>query len=73
MKSILEVDISKCVISRFYSNQTLTIIQELKNMGIGLKILINNNWETLSEYNLPFERFIILYDKNFQISDIGVY
>lgn len=60
-------------ISRFNENQTLSNIGELKKLSVGLKILKNNKWERLSEYKLPFERFIPLYDDNFKISDIGVY
>lgn len=57
----------------FSKNQSLKTIQELKNIGIGLKILKNNKWERLSEYKLPFERWVLLYNDNFEPSDIGVY
>ena len=57
----------------FSNEQTLTNIGELKKLGIGLKILKNNKWERLFEYKLPFERFIVLYDNEFKVSDIGVY
>jgi hypothetical protein len=60
-------------ISLFNENQTLSNIGELKKLSVGLKILKNNKWERLSEYKLPFERFIPLYDDNFKICDIGVY
>lgn len=45
----------------------------MKKLGVGLKILNNNKWERLSEYKLPFERFILLYNDDFKICDIGVY
>jgi len=61
------------VIGRFSSEQTLTTIGELRKLGVGLKILKNNKWERLSEYKLPFERFILLYDDSFNIYGIGVY
>ena len=61
------------VISRFSSNQSLTLIGELRELGVGLKILKHNRWEMLLEYKLPFERFVPLYDDNFKICDIGVY
>lgn len=61
------------LVSSFSENQTLSMIGRLKNLGIGLKILKNNKWEVLHEYELPFERFIPLYDDNFKICDIGVY
>jgi len=61
------------VIGRFSSEQTLSNIGELKKLGVGLKILKNNKWERLSEYKLPFERWIKLYDDSFKICDIGVY
>ena len=61
------------VVSRFSENQTLSMVGRLRNLGVGLKILKNNKWETLHEYKLPFDRFIPLYDDNFKICDIGVY
>ena len=61
------------VIVRFSENQSLTLIGEMKKLGVGLKILKNNKWEQLSEYKLPFERWIALYDDSFKICDIGVY
>jgi hypothetical protein len=61
------------VIGRFSEMQTLTTICELRKLGVGLKILKNNKWERLSEYELPFERFVTLYDDTFKICDIGVY
>jgi len=61
------------VISRFSSNQSLTLAGELRQLGVGLKILKHNKWESLSEYKLPFERFVPLYDDSFKICDIGVY
>lgn len=61
------------LLDKFSLEQTLTNIGELRKAGIGLKILKNNKWERLSEYKLPFERFIPLYDDSFQICDIGVY
>ena len=61
------------VIGRFSSEQTLSNIGELRILGLGLKILKNNKWERLSEYKLPFEKWITLYDDNFKICDIGVY
>lgn len=61
------------LVSSFSENQTLSTIGKLRNLGIGLKILKNNKWEVLHEYELPFERFIPLYDDNFKICDIGVY
>lgn len=61
------------VIGRFSSEQTLSNIGELRKVGVGLKILKNNEWERLSEYKLPFERWIALYDDSFKICDIGVY
>lgn len=61
------------VIGRFSENQSLTLIGEMKKLGVGLKILNNNKWERLSEYKLPFERFILLYNDDFKICDIGVY
>ena len=61
------------VIRRFSENQSLTLIGEMKKRGVGLKILKNNKWERLSEYKLPFERFILLYNDDFKICDIGVY
>lgn len=61
------------LLDKFSSEQTLTNIGELRKAGIGLKILKNNKWERLSEYKLPFERFIPLYDDSFQICDIGIY
>ena len=61
------------VIVRFSENQSLTLIGEMKKLGVGLKILNNNKWERLSEYKLPFERFILLYNDDFKICDIGVY
>ena len=66
-------DLLADVIGRFSENQTLAIMQEFHNLGIGLKILKNSNWIKLSEYKLPFERFVMLYDDNFKVSDIGVY
>jgi len=61
------------VVSRFSESQTLSMIGRLRNLGVGLKILKNNKWETLHEYKLPFERFIPLYNHDFKICDIGVY
>jgi hypothetical protein len=61
------------VVVRFSKEQTLSNIGELRKLGVGLKILNNNKWQRLSEYKLPFERFIPLYDDNFKICDIGVY
>lgn len=61
------------VIGRFSSEQNLKNIGELRKLGVGLKILKNNKWERLSEYKLPFERWITLYDDSFKICDIGVY
>ena len=61
------------VIRRFSENQSLTLIGEMKKRGVGLKILKNNKWERLSEYKLPFERIIPLYNDDFKICDIGVY
>lgn len=61
------------VIGRFSENQSLTLIGEMRKLGVGLKILKNNKWERLSEYKLPFERFIPLYNDDFKICDIGVY
>lgn len=61
------------VIGRFSSEQNLKNIGELRKLGVGLKILKNNKWERLSEYKLPFERWINLYDDSFKICDIGVY
>lgn len=49
------------------------MIGRLRDLGIGLKVLKNNKWEVLHEYELPFERFIPLYNDNFKICDIGVY
>lgn len=60
-------------INDFSKSQTLLMVGRLKNLGVGLKILKNNKWQTLNVYNLPFERFIPLYNDNFEISDIGVY
>ena len=57
----------------FSNEQTLTNVGELKKLGIGLRVLKNNKWERLCEYKLPFERFIVLYDNEFKVSDIGVY
>jgi len=61
------------VVVRFSKEQTISNIGELRKMGVGLKILKNNKWQRLSEYKLPFERFVPLYDDNFEICDIGVY
>ena len=63
----------KALIKQFKRNQTLTTLGKLRNLGVGLKKLSNNKWETLSEYKLPFDKFIPLYDDNFEISDIGTY
>ena len=60
-------------IERFSSEQTLSNVGELRKLGVGLKILKNNKWERLSEYKLPFERWIVLHDDNLKICDIGVY
>jgi hypothetical protein len=60
-------------IVRFSAEQTLTNIGELRKFGVGLKILNNNKWERLSEYKLPFERWVALYDDSLKICDIGVY
>lgn len=60
-------------INRFKENQTLSIIGELRNLGIGLKILKNNKWEQLSVYQLPFKRFVLLYNDNFKLTDLGIY
>ena len=77
MKNTIENKNKLCtihnVVVRFSQNQTLTNIGELKKQGIGLKILKDNKWQVLSEYKLPFERFIPLYDNDFKICDIGVY
>jgi len=61
------------VVVRFSNEQTLSNIGELRKIGVGLKILKDNKWQRLSEYKLPFERFIPLYDDNYKICDIGVY
>jgi len=68
MKSEIEI-----LIDRFIKNQSLSLLQELKNKGIGLKILKNNKWERLSEYKLPLERMVLLYGDDFKPSDLGVY
>jgi len=68
MKSEIEYNLEK-----FHKKQTLTTIGELKKLGVGLKILKNNKRERLSEYKLPFERYITLYNDKFEISDIGIY
>jgi hypothetical protein len=70
-----QVNVSK-IIDSFRKNQTLSGLQDLANLGIGLKILKGNEWQRLSEFKLPFERFITLYEKRngvFEISNIGVY
>lgn len=75
-KSSIEIegnDAKLAIIGRFSDCQSLSIIQELKNMGVGLKILKSNKWELLNEYKLPFERFVTLYDDEFKISDLGVF
>lgn len=61
------------LIKSFSKNQTLKNIEDLKNVGIGLKQLKNNKWERLTEYKLPFDRWILLYNDNLELSDIGVY
>ena len=61
------------LIKSFSKNQTLKNIEDLKNVGIGLKQLKNNKWEQLTEYKLPFDRWILLYNDNLELSDIGVY
>jgi len=64
------------IIDSFRENQTLSALGQLKELGIGLKILKGNEWQRLSEYKLPFDRFITLYEKRngvFEISNIGVY
>lgn len=60
-------------IFNFRKNQTLKNIEELKKNGVGLKVLRVNKWEPLCEYKLPFDRYILLHDKDFKITDIGVY
>ena len=61
------------LISQFRSNQTLTNLQHLKNAGIELKTRKNNQWEEVPIFELPFERFIPLYDNDFQIHAIATF
>jgi hypothetical protein len=61
------------LIEQFRENQTLTNIQKLKNAGIGLRILKNNKWEEFKVYKLPFDRFVALYNDNFEPFAIGIY
>jgi hypothetical protein len=61
------------IISMFEKNQSLNLIGRLRNMEVGLKVLKNNKWERLSEYTLPLGQFIVLYDDNFKICDLGFY
>jgi hypothetical protein len=60
-------------INEFSKSQTLLTVGKLRNLGVGLKVLTNNKWQTLHEYKLPFEKFIPLYSDDFKICDIGVY
>lgn len=57
---------------QFEDNQTETGLQGLKNHGMELRHLVNNKWERLTEFKLPF-RFIRLYDNNLNLFAIGVY
>jgi hypothetical protein len=63
----------KHLIECFAKDQTLTMLGRLRSFGVGLKVLNNNKWERLCEYKLPFDRFIILYDDDLKITDIGIY
>jgi len=65
------------IIGQFKTNQTLSGLQDLKNMGVALKQLKNNNWDHMGKFDFPLSRFVPLYDKDangtFQITAIGVY
>ncbi len=62
----------KNAIIHFSKKQSLTALQELKNLGIGLKVLKNSSWQKLSKYKLPL-RFVPLYSDKFEITDLGIY
>lgn len=59
--------------NRFESDQSLSAMQDIKNEGVNFKILRNNKWDTLHEFDLPIPRFVRLYNDRFQLSGIGVY
>lgn len=61
------------LIYQFMNNQSLTSIQELKNIGITIKHIVHQKWVNVTSYILPIERYIILYDNNLMPNGIGVY
>ena len=74
--ALLHNEIAERAIEQFEREQTLTNIGELRKLGVGLKVLENNEFKPLCEYTLPFVRFVPLYEKQngfFMISDIGIY
>lgn len=63
------------IIESFDKNQA-SALDQLRELGVGLKVLKNNEWQKLSEFELPFKRFAKLYNKVngvFEITDIGIY
>jgi len=57
----------------FEASQTLTNVGKMKNCGVELFELKNNQWSRLHEYKLPIERFIRLYNNGFNLIGIGKY
>lgn len=61
------------IIEQFKQNQTLTNLQQIKNAGMTIGTLKDNQWKPLHTYNLPFPNIIALYNDKFEIHAIGVY
>lgn len=51
------------LIANFKSDQSLSNLQPLQNIGISVKEMRNNNWSIIHEYELPFSLVFPLYDK----------
>ena len=61
------------LIESFRRNQTPEKLAQLQSKGVGLREIRNNGWERLERYELPLERFIPLYNNQYEIYALGIF
>lgn len=68
IKEIVESEFKK-----FKKNQSPEKLAKLESLGLTVRKLENNEWSKFTNYQLPFEDPILLYDDNLNPNGIGVY
>ena len=61
------------LIKEFNECQSVELLNELKDCGIDVMEISQGRWVVNNSLNLPFKRFVLLFNDEFEPNAIGVY